>query len=310
MYNQRKSRNKSNWREIKLTRFVFDQFSKDFFEKLLGDYGIVETGKRVSSEVREIDVWFSPQERELPPELGLLGQMASTVGVSLFEPYRNPAKLNEIADCLYKQNTVRTQMQREALREKRRFELADWPKLWILTPTASKEVLGTFGAENRIEGTEGVYYMAEGLKTALVVLHQLPANPETLWLRILGRGKIQKKAIDELEALPTSNPVRSMTLELLYNLQQNLEVSTEQDEESQELIMRLKPLYQQAREQAKEEGGAAVILRQLNRRVGELSTDVAAQIAQLSLSQLEQLGEALFDFQTESDLRDWLAQQD
>ncbi len=293
-----------------MTRFIFDQFSKDFFERLLGDYGVVETGKRVSSEVREIDIWFSVAKRDLPPELGLLGQIASMAGVSLFEPYRNPVTVNEIADCLQKQNTVRGQMYREALRQKSRFESGDWPKLWILTPTASKDVLGTFGAKNRLEGTEGVYYLAEGLKTAIVVLHQLPAIPETLWLRILGRGKIQERAIDELEALPTSNPIRSITLELLYNLEQNLELSTEQDQESQELIMRLKPLYQKDREQAKEEGGATVILRQLNRRIGELPTEVALKISQLSLSQLEELGEALFDFQSESDLRDWLAQQD
>lgn len=166
-----------------MTRFIFDQFSKDFFESLLGGYGVVETGKRVSSEVREIDVWFSTAQRELPPELGLLGDMASMAGVSLFEPYRNPVTVNEIADCLQKQNTVRGQLYREALRQKSRFDLGDWPKLWILTPTASKDVLGTFGAENRLEGTEGVYYLAEGLKTAIVVLHQLPAIPETLWLR-------------------------------------------------------------------------------------------------------------------------------
>ncbi|NQZ61956.1 DUF4351 domain-containing protein [Crocosphaera sp.] len=295
-----------------MTRFVFDQFSKDFFESLLGGYGVVETGKRVSSEVREIDVWFSTAQGELPPELGLLGEMASMAGVSLFEPYRNPVTVNEIADCLQKQNTVRGQMYREALRQKSRFDLGDWPKLWILTPTASKDVLGTFGAENRLEGTEGVYYLAEGLKTAIVVLHQLPVIPETLWLRILGRGKIQKQAIDELQALPASNPIRSITLELLYNLQQNLELSTEQDQEDQELIMRLKPLYQQDRQRAieegKQQGESKLILRQLNRRLGELSSEIAVQINQLSIEQLEELGEALFDFQSESDLRNWLLQ--
>ncbi len=291
-----------------MTRFIFDQFSKDFFESLLGGYGVVETGKRVSSEVREIDVWFSTAQRELPPELGLLGEMASMAGVSLFEPYRNPVTVNEIADCLQKQNTVRGQLYREALRQKSRFDLADWPKLWILTPTASKDVLGTFGAENRLEGTEGVYYLAEGLKTAIVVLHQLPAIPPTLWLRILGRGRIQKQAIDELEALPTSNPIRTITLELLYNLQQNLELSTEQDQDDQELIMRLKPLYQQDKEKAVKEGEANLVIRLLSRKIENFSLDLESQVRELSIEQLENLGEALLDFQSESDLCDWLSQ--
>ena len=131
-------------------------------------------------------------------------------------------------------------------------------------------------------------------------------------MRILGRGKIQKQAIDELQALPASNPIRSITLELLYNLQQNLELSTEQDQEDQELIMRLKPLYQQDRQRAieegKQQGESKLILRQLNRRLGELSSEIAVQINQLSIEQLEELGEALFDFQSESDLRNWLLQ--
>ncbi len=292
-----------------MTRFIFDQFSKDFFESLLGDYGVVETGKRVSSEVREIDVWFSAAKRDFPPELGLLGEMASRGTVSLFEPYRNPVTVNEIADCLQKQNTVRGQMYREALRQKSRFELADWPRLWILTPTASKEVLGTFGARNTSEGMEGVYYLTEGLKTAIVVLHQLPAIPPTLWLRILGRGKIQERAIDELEALPTSNPIRSITLELLYNLQQNLDLSTEQDQDDQELIMRLKPLYQQDKEKAVREGEANLVIRLLSRKIENFSLDLESQVRELSIERLEDLGEALLDFQSESDLRDWLAQQ-
>ncbi|NES65165.1 MAG: flagellar assembly protein H, partial [Okeania sp. SIO2D1] len=29
-----------------------------------------------------------------------------------------------------------------------------------------------------------------------------------MWLRILGRGKVQSQAIDELEALPKDNPQR------------------------------------------------------------------------------------------------------
>ncbi|MEL4897775.1 DUF4351 domain-containing protein [Crocosphaera sp. Alani8] len=142
------------------------------------------------------------------------------------------------------------------------------------------------------------------------MLHQLPAIPETLWLRILGRGRIQKQAIDELEALPTSNPIRSITLELLYNLQQNLELSTEQDQDDQELVMRLKPLYQENKEKAVKEREANLIIRQLKRKIGEISSKLENQVRELSLEQLENLGEALLDFQSESDLRDWFTQQD
>ena len=78
--------------------------------------------------------------------------------------------------------------------------------------------------------------------------------------------------------------------------------------------MRLKPLYQEDREKAIQEGivqgEVNLIMRQLNRRIGELSSEIAVQINQLSIEKLENLGEALLDFQSESDLRDWFTQQD
>ncbi|NES20553.1 MAG: hypothetical protein F6K41_16880 [Symploca sp. SIO3E6] len=42
-----------------LTRFIHDQFAKDYLEELLTPYGEVKAPRRVSGEVREIDVWFA-----------------------------------------------------------------------------------------------------------------------------------------------------------------------------------------------------------------------------------------------------------
>ena len=50
----------------------------------------------------------------------------------------------------------------------------------------------------------------------------------------------------------------------------------------------------------------ALILRLLNRRVGNIPTNLQTIIEQLSQTQLEDLGEALMDFTTLSDLSNWL----
>mgnify|MGYP001796235968 CR=1 FL=1 len=50
-------------------------------------------------------------------------------------------------------------------------------------------------------------------------------------------------------------------------------------------------------------------MRQLNRKLGELPENLQAQASQLPLAALEALGEALFDFETITDLQGWLAQQ-
>jgi predicted transposase YdaD len=55
------------------------------------------------------------------------------------------------------------------------------------------------------------------------------------------------------------------------------------------------------------QGERSLILRQLTRRVGELSLPLLGQIETLSLEQLENLGEALLDFQAMADLESWLS---
>ena len=54
------------------------------------------------------------------------------------------------------------------------------------------------------------------------------------------------------------------------------------------------------------EGQTALILRQVARRTGEISPEIQTRIQQLSLEQLEDLGEILLDFTSQEDLIAWL----
>jgi len=59
-------------------------------------------------------------------------------------------------------------------------------------------------------------------------------------------------------------------------------------------------------EQGIERGERSLVLRLLNRRVGQISNSIRSQLDLLSLEQLELLGEALLDFRTIADLETWL----
>ncbi|NJN92144.1 MAG: DUF4351 domain-containing protein [Leptolyngbyaceae cyanobacterium SL_5_14] len=63
---------------------------------------------------------------------------------------------------------------------------------------------------------------------------------------------------------------------------------------------------QEGLQQGLQQGKLSLALRQLSRRVGEIPVESKAQIQALSLSQLEELGEALLDFSTLEDLMVWL----
>jgi hypothetical protein len=146
-------------------------------------------------------------------------------------------------------------LQRQANRENDRIDEANLPWLWVLSPTASTSLLNSFKAETDLDNwPSGVYFLGEGLKSAIVVIHQLPTTEETLWLRMLGKGTTQKQAISEIARLPVNHPLRSNVFLLLANLQATLQVSQNIEESDRELAMELSPLVLQWEEEALRRG--------------------------------------------------------
>ncbi|MEB3150052.1 MAG: DUF4351 domain-containing protein, partial [Sphaerospermopsis sp.] len=296
------------------------------------DYGEVKASEKVSGEIKEIDVLFTPnkQQNSNLQILGLLGRFAEYPAI--IEPFRNPASSDEICDCLVKLLEVKASLRREAKANKTKLQNSEIPQLWVLTPTISKSKLSGLRTIQKEGWLSGVHFLADTLRTAIVAIHQLPPTPETLWLRLLGRGRVQSQAIIELQALPLNHPYQKATLELVYNLRENLRINQKLAADDRELIMRLEPLYQRDREQAKEEGrlegrqegrqegrlegrqegrreeGQDLILRQLNRRLSNIDELLIERIKGLSIAQLENLGEALLDFSSVADLEAWLNQ--
>ncbi|WP_228056764.1 hypothetical protein [Microcoleus sp. LEGE 07076] len=167
------------------------------------------------------------------------------------------------------------------------------PRLWILTPTASELLLDSFGfrVPEESEGWgKGVYFLTEVWRVGLIAIHQLPRSPETMWLRMLGRGRVQQGAIAELSALPVDNPLRTNALQLLYILQANLQANTPPipagDDEDQELVMAIAPLFQQhleaAQQQGREERQRMILESFLQVRFGELDPRTSALILPIS----------------------------
>ncbi|WP_026099002.1 hypothetical protein [Kamptonema formosum] len=237
-----------------MTRFVHDQFAKQYLKELLSPMGQVETSRDMAGEVRQIDVWFAPSSQQpaaVAETLGLLGKFAATPAV--FEPFRNAVTPAHVRSCMSKLFQFYAELERN--RESGRIAEADLPQLWILSPTVSASILESFGAIPAPDNwMSGVYFLASSLKTAIVAIHQLPRTPETLWVRVLGKGNVQKQAIAELKALPKDNPFRGNALELLYNLRTILEVRQDLEQEDRELIMELSPLYLQRLEDATRAG--------------------------------------------------------
>ncbi len=59
-------------------------------------------------------------------------------------------------------------------------------------------------------------------------------------------------------------------------------------------------------QQGAEREALSLVFRLLKRRVGDLNPDLEAQVRRLPVNQVEDLGEALLDFNNEEDLKNWL----
>jgi hypothetical protein len=238
-----------------MTRFPYDTFAKDYFKELLSPLGSVETSKDVTGEIRKIDIYFVPNAySQIHKEiLGLLGRFTETK--ALIEPFRNPPTKSEVRSCSTKLFDTCSRFEREAKRNDTSVDEDSLPRLWILAPTASKDFLKGFRSElDEPTWGSGIYFFGESWRGAIVVIHQLPVTSETLWLRLLGKGRVQQQAIEEVQALDINNPLRSKAIDLLANLKTTLELNKGLDVEDRELIMQLSPIYEQRLAEATQQG--------------------------------------------------------
>jgi hypothetical protein len=205
-----------------MSQFPHDEFAKNLFELLLTPFGGVEIERGVQPEAKAVDIYFQPS-KPLPREhnIGLLARCITQAAI--FEPFRNPVGVSEIQMCIAKLFEI----QRELVRERKRLKQPDSPefkpRLWILTPTLAAPTLAGFGAVNAPEWGQGVYLLPTHFQTGVIVIHQLPRTPETLWFRLMGRGTVQENAISEVAELPANSPYKGNALDLFLSLKLELE---------------------------------------------------------------------------------------
>jgi hypothetical protein len=277
-----------------MSRIRHDQFSKQFIEALLTPMGTVEISHEILAESRFADLWFQPHlhinspDHTNPPTkaLGLLAVIVRSA--CLIEPFRNAVDSKAIQNCLAKRFALIATLGRQSATP---LTLEAQPRLWILTPTISAKTLENFGVMPPVgDFPLGVHSLPPGLGTYIIALHQLPTTPETLWLRLLGKGRVQYQAIQEILALPTDNSLRDLALKSLVNWKIALESIPSELGPQEDLIMALTQAYveweQRTRQQGIEQGIEQVACKML--ALG-MSLEQIAEATGLAPAQIKQL---------------------
>jgi len=266
-----------------MKHFTYDSFAHQYFKELLASLGQRQVPQEAAWRASNLDFWFTPYSPELArsaKDLGLLKRWADTP--FLLAPFYQAVTQTEIRIYLSRLLNVQVEFERMAPQDNPPIQEKDLPRLWIISPTVSQYLLAGFRARLDAENwLDGIYFLGDYLRTAVVVIDQLPHSKETLWLRILGNGTVQEQAIEELIALPEANRLRSNVIKLLTNWRLNLEMSKDLSESERELIRNLEPAFLEWRQEQVRQGLHFVIENLLRFRFGSLDDHLSRIIKPL-----------------------------
>ncbi len=141
----------------------------------------------------------------------------------------------------------------------------------------------------------------------------LLASVGLLPLAVLARTDSPESLLEQVAAQvdmieePSQQRNISACTQLLAGLKydNNLITSFLREELMQESVV-YQRIIRQGIEQGRKEEALSVVLRQLTRRIGMIALELRSQLEALSVTQLEELSEALLDFSTTADLVGWL----
>jgi hypothetical protein len=235
-----------------MTTKPFDQFNKNLFRTLLSPFGKVLPNFAVPGEERAIDVFFVPNEGAMAAEeeLGYLAEMSRRP--ALLEPFRGALLDQHVHECMLKLFMVFADLQRTHPT----IDTTQSPHLWILAAEVSSRLLNDFLEPPETDLMEGIYPLRKGLHTTIVAIEELPVVPETLWLRLMGKGRTQDDAIADLLMMPESDTKRGVALDLLVSWRINMEILDQVELEERRILMALSQAYVEWEKQTEARGKA------------------------------------------------------
>jgi len=163
--------------------------------------------------------------------------------------------------------------------------------------------------------------LLESARITRIYLDELEENPESIGISLLklvvspeeiamtqARALVRRSKEEMEEGIPQREILDLVETIIVYKLPR---LSREEIQEMlgfTDVDLKQTRFYQDVHGEGREEEAVVLVLRLLNRRFGELDSNLVEQIKALGVSELEALAEALLDFSTVADLERWLQQ--
>ena len=181
----------------------------------------------------------------------------------------------------------------------------DWQAV-IIYPSRNIEQSDIYPHRNQLNGDQvHRIYLDE-----LGDIRKLPLWVALMVLTTVNEEKAPQEARYLLERSSVEQPetksraiIELVTTIMVYKFEQ---LSQREVEKMLGITLKETRVYREIKQEGREEGERKIILQLLTRRVGELPQDIRQRVENLSLEELENLGEALLDFTSMADFQVWL----
>lgn len=220
-----------------------DEWVKRVLAVWLECLGDVLIDARIAGVSRRGDVLFTEQHDDQVRRrtLGVLGELAR--GCVLFEPFRNPVTPSELQTCVLKAIDLNAQTQRRVRRAKQKRSTSQPTALCVITPSMSHEIRRQAELTRVQEDKPGIYRLARLWRAMIIIVDELGEDASTVWLRLLGRGRVQAQAVEELLQMSSQEPLRDATFELLVAWQQSLPATIQSAECENDMLENWREIY-------------------------------------------------------------------
>ena len=274
--------------ELEDVRTRHDEWVKRVLAVWLESLGDVVIDAHIAGVSRRGDVLFTEQHEDADRRrtLGVLGELAR--GRVLFEPFRNPVTPAEIQTCVLKVVDLNAQMRRKVRRKKQGEAMIVPTALCVITPSMSEEIRQTAELTRLQQDKPGIYRLAELWGAVIIILDELGENASTVWLRLLGRGRVQAQAVEELLQMDSQEPLRDATFELLMAWQQSLPMTMCSAESENDMLENWREIYAKWERKVTSEGRREA---RLEEKARDIVTVLKARGFEVTKTQRKTIGE-------------------
>jgi hypothetical protein len=314
-----------------VSQYRHDRFAKLYVKALYKTKGNVRENIPVRrDEDLAIDLLFVADAQShawQTEDLGWFDKLMAVHPTVIVEHYSGYLSIDHLDHCqtrrnLYwqersnelKQTLKSGSVYREALKREK-------PFTWVLAVNCSQNTLRSWAAQPDPELGEGVYRLPPAAMMGIVVLEELPAGSETLWLKMLSSSQSCQQAFSAIEQLSGSRRERNDILRVCaqyaaYLKERNPQELTNEENAIMKTLEQIDAFFdveipaaeQRGLKLGEKQGKFQTVKLLVRSRFGEQPEveAVVDRMAVLTSEQLDEIATEIFQWQTLADVVAWL----